>query len=109
MRRCLTAGRGSICRSAVNTIRGKYCRGKASGAPLQDTRATALRERFFAYGETALAPLPALKTSVCAIRLFPTARMSWSGAPDAFLQNDASRSNLRPSYYQLVGFSGKVL
>jgi len=32
--------------------------------PLQDTRATALHERFFACGETALAPLPALKPSL---------------------------------------------
>jgi len=45
---------------------------------LQDTRATALQERFFACGETALFPLPALKTSLCANRLFPTARLSWS-------------------------------
>jgi hypothetical protein len=40
---------------------------------LQDTRATAFHKRFFAYGETALAPLPALKTSQCANQLFLTA------------------------------------
>ena len=32
-----------------------------SGGSFQDARATALRERFFACGETALAPLPALQ------------------------------------------------
>ena len=31
---------------------------------MQDTRATAFRERFFACGETALVPLPALEPSL---------------------------------------------
>ena len=61
---------------------------------MQDTRATAFHERFFACGETALVALPALKTSLCAIRLFPTARMSCIKALQDEIERDKENTTL---------------
>jgi hypothetical protein len=50
----------------------------------QDTRATAFRERFFAYSETALAPSPALKPSMGARSAVPDSRRPWKDMPGTF-------------------------